>query len=321
MRAIWLVLSVACCICTEADEFALQETEASIEIRSKGKLVLRYNKLSPMAPSGIDPVYHRSGFLHPVCSPSGNAVTASFPFDHPHQQGIFSAWVKTKYHGRDVDFWNLKKRSGRVVHHRVVEVYTGRQKTGFAIELLHRSEGENPIDILSETWKVTAVPTDGSFHCFDLQTKQRALTSHPLQIEQFHYGGVAVRGPATWLIRKDSESSSRSDGASAHAGFKNSLGSDRLTGNHQKPNWVTMWGSTQGSRASVTVLCNPRSFRAPQSTRLHPNKPYFCFCPAVDGDFVIDQETPYEASYRFLINDSTPQPEWVEAQWRLYTKG
>ena len=314
------LLFFVCISQSSAEEFALLETDSTIEIRGRGKLLLCYNKVAPVPPAGIDSVYQRTGFLHPVCSPAGKTVTASYPFDHPHQQGIFSAWVKTKYNGREIDFWNLKKRTGRVVHRRVLDIFSSERGAGFVVELVHRSESDPQVDILCETWRVTAVPTDGSFHCFDLETRQQALTSYPLQIEKFHYGGLAVRGPVAWLKGNDSDLGTRQGVGRNASGFTNSLGSNRLKGNHEKPNWVTMWGAIQATPVNVTVLCDRGSFRAPQSTRLHPTKPYFCFCPAVDGEFVIDQQKPYKAKYRFLIRDSKPDTAWVESQWRVYTR-
>jgi len=317
---IWVLLFSAWVGPSNGEEFALRETDGSIEILGRGKLLLRYNKVSPAVPDGIDSVFQRTGFLHPVCSPDGKTVTASFPFDHPHQQGVFSAWVKTKYNGRDIDFWNLKKGTGRVVHRRVLDVFCSNQEAGFTVELVHRTELVPAVDVLSETWTVTAVPTDGSFHCFDLETTQQALTKLPLRIAKFHYGGIAVRGPVAWLRAKDSDSVKEHRGGETPAEITNSFGSDRLKGNHEKPNWVTMSGAIQGNPVSVTVLCGQASFRAPQATRLHPTKPYFCFCPAVEEDFVIDQQNPYEAKYRFLVRDSEPDREWVERHWRAYAR-
>jgi lysophospholipase L1-like esterase len=93
---------------------SVRETEATLVIVHKHQPLLVYNKQSPPVPAGIDPIYARSGFLHPVCSPQGKEVTATFPLDHAHQHGIFGAWVKTTYAGREVDFWNLPGRTGRV---------------------------------------------------------------------------------------------------------------------------------------------------------------------------------------------------------------
>ena len=41
-------------------------------------------------------------------------VTDELAPDHLHQSGIFLAYTKTQFEGRDVDFWNLAGGKGRV---------------------------------------------------------------------------------------------------------------------------------------------------------------------------------------------------------------
>ncbi len=298
-----------------AQTLKLVETEKKIVIEQSGEIVLTYNKVSPKAPDGIDPIYERSGFLHPVGSPQGTVVTAIFPLDHPHQHGVFSAWVNTTYEGRDVDFWNLAGDTGRVLHDRVVRTFETAVATGFEVDLIHRTQTKPIVDILHERWKVTAYPTDGSYHCFDLHTVQTAATEKPLTINKYHYGGLAFRGPVSWLTAKDS-------GAGKNAGinleqneFLTSLGSDRLKGNHEHVNWVAINGSLEDKPVSIAVLSHANNFRAPQSARLHPSKPYFCFAPCVDGEFVIDRDHPLAGQYRFLVADSKIDAEWIDKKW------
>lgn len=319
IAGVWCFLVAGLARQVNAEQFNLSETESNIEIHSGDRSLLRYNKVSPPAPEGIDSVYQRSGFLHPVCTPAGKIVTASFPFDHPHQQGVFSAWVRTTYDGRKIDFWNLAKKTGCVAHQSVVNTFSNQQRTGFVVELVHRSEQVPPIEVLSERWEITAVPTDGTYDCFDLRTRQRALTGIPLKVENYHYGGVAIRGPVSWLTAKGADARSATEDDREAAGFINSLGSNRLNENHQRPNWVTMWGMSEGHPVSITVLCGRSSFRSPQSTRLHPTKPYFCFCPCVESGFIIDQQHPYVAQYRFLMTDAKPGVQWLQQRWQEFT--
>jgi len=164
----------------------LKETEEKISIEQNGTVVLTYNKKSPPAPPGIKAIYERSGCLHPIGSPKGRMVTQMFPADHAHQHGFFSAWVNTTYNGEKVDFWNLAGGSGRVLHERVASRFDGKERTGFEVDLLHRAVGEPAVDVLRERWKVTVYPTEGTYHCFDLETKQTALTDKPLIINQYH---------------------------------------------------------------------------------------------------------------------------------------
>ncbi|MGV3482851.1 MAG: PmoA family protein [Planctomycetaceae bacterium] len=303
---------------TWAQSLRLTQTDSAITITRDGKTVLAYNIQSPPIPEGIDPVYRRSGFLHPVCSPQGLTVTETFPADHPHQHGIFSAWVKTVYEGRAVDFWNLAGRTGRVLHERVVETSNTDDSTGFEVDLLHRVESQPPVDVLRERWKITMLATDPGYHGFDLETHQSVIGDKSLAISKYHYGGVAVRGPVRWLSGDERLPGGLPETDREPSRFINDSGSDRIAGNLQHAKWVALTGMQDGKPVSIAVLCHADNFRAPQAARLHPTKPYFCFAPCADGAFTIDANHPYHAKYRFLISDDQPDAAWLDEQWRRW---
>lgn len=299
-----------------ADELRLGETEATITIRHGESVLLSYHKQPPPAPRGVDPVYRRSGFIHPVRSPGGATVTAMFPADHLHQHGIFSAWVRTRYGQHDVDFWNLRGDTGRVVHDQLVATFSEGDRVGFEVSLIHRAL--QPLqDVLRETWRVTARLTDSSYFCFDIEAHQQALTDTPLVVQQYHYGGMAVRGPTAWLLKANGDG----DASNVMPEIINDSGSDRLAGNAQPARWVAMTGPGVAGQASLAVLCHQDNFRAPQPARLHPSKPYFCFAPCIDGQFVIDSEHSYRAHYRYLVFDGPPEPRWLDQQWHSWIDG
>jgi hypothetical protein len=298
--------------------FSLRETSGTIAVKQDGATVLVYNKISPAVPKGIDPVYRRSGFFHPVMSPDGKTVTATFPFDHPHQHGIFTAWVKTKYNDRELDFWNIAGETARVLHQRVVSTFKTKTAVGFEVDLVHQAAQQPVVDVLRERWRVTIQPTDGNYHCFDLQMTQRALTDKPLTVQRYHYGGVALRGPVRWL-QQASEIQGAEQDRREPSHFLNDLRSERIKGNHEHAKWVSLIGQLDGKPASITVLCHHNNFRSPQAARLHPTKPYFCFSACVDGTFQIDKSHPYTGRYRYLITDSQPDPKWLDDQWRQFT--
>ena len=295
----------------------LAEVENTITLSSHGKTILVYNKVSPPVPTGMNPLYQRSGFLHPVMSPSGKTVTAAFPADHAHQQGIFCAWVKTTWNGREIDFWNLAKNSGTVLHQRVIGTSVTEQGLSFEVDLIHRATQSPIVDILRERWKITALPTDGSYHAFDLHTVQQAQTDQPLVVQQYHYGGAAIRGPMRWLTGKDVDKFLADGESTEPTEFLNDQGSDRVKGNHQHSKWVTMTGQIDGQSVTIAVLCHPNNFRAPQAARIHPTKPYFVFSPCVDGEFVIDHDHAYQARYRYLVTDAAPDAAWLNQQWQV----
>ena len=305
----------------EAAGHRLVETASEISIYRDESKVLTYNIVSPPVPEGISSVYRRSGFLHPVSSPKGRVVTATFPFDHPHQHGVFSAWVKTHYGDRSVDFWNLAGGTGRIFHERVVSTFATENSLGFEVDLIHRATESPAIDVLRERWKITVRKSDDGEHCFDLETTQTALTDVPLVVEEYHYGGMAFRGPVSWLQTKDSDLKKRDkETETAPSDFLNDLGSERRKGNHQHAKWVALHGEIQGETVTVTVLGHPKNFRAPEAARLHPTKPYFCYAPCVDGEFSITKEKPFSAHYRYLITDTAPDVEWLNQQWMKFSK-
>jgi hypothetical protein len=308
------------CLANVATAQALKvvETDNVIAVRRDAQAIVTYNKVSPPAPRGIDSVYERSGCLHPVNSPRGRTVTQMFPVDHPHQHGVFSAWVKTTYVGQAVDFWNLAGGTGRVLHERVVATFQEHDAAGFEVDLIHRATTKVPADVLRERWKVIVYPTDETYHCFDLETTQTALTDEPLLVSKHHYGGMVFRGPTRWLTEKDSEVRKHPDLVREPSALLNDLGSDRVNGNHQHAKWVALTGSIDGEPATVAVLCHADNFRAPQAARIHPTKPYFCFAPCVDGAFTIDREHPLHARYRYLVTDDEPDAQWINRQWEAW---
>ena len=296
----------------------LVETKDTITVLNGAATVLVYNCKSPPVPTGIDAFYHRSGFLHPVFSPAGQTVTAAYPYDHPHQHGIFTAWVRTSWEDRQIDFWNLAGGTGRVLHQRVVSTFSDDVSTGFEVDLVHRAVQPPAIDILRERWKISVRPTDGSFHCFDLETTQSAITDIPLVVQEYHYGGVALRGPTRWLQGKVKETNPGEPETQEGSGFTNDLGSDRTKGNHENARWVTLSGMIDSKPVNIAVLCHQDNFRAPQAARLHPSKPYFCFAPCVEDEFIIDKEHPLHGRYRYLVTDAAPDADWLNEQWQTW---
>ena len=286
----------------------LRQTDRVIEVWSADeKLILRYHKAESELPEGVPEVYRRSGYIHPVMTPGGRAVTGDFPEDHLHQHALFMAWTSGSYAGRKIDFWNQKKEEGRVAHKRVVATDDRADQVSFTVELSHTDQRGGGKEILSEIWKVTVFPTPDDHYKFDIESRQSLVAEKPLQIKKHRYGGMALHGPGEWL------------GAEA-CDFLTSEGKARIEGNHTRPDWVAMSGEIDGEPASVAVFGSPRNFRSPQSVRIHPDKPYFCFAPMVDGDFSIDGNQAYVSRYRYLVADKAADRSWIDPEWEAYAK-
>ena len=103
-----------------AGDVKISVTDAAITITEGENALLTYHRTDVPPPAGADPVYRRSGFIHPLRTPKGGVVTGIHPGDHIHHVGIWHAWVNTQHGKRKPDFWNLKKKTGTVRHAKVL---------------------------------------------------------------------------------------------------------------------------------------------------------------------------------------------------------
>ena len=92
------------------------EEQKQLSISDGERQVLTYNAAYLPSPDPSAPWFGRSGFIHPVYTPKGRVVTDPFPEDHLHQHALMFAWTSAAYDGKKVDFWNSKKKLGRVEH-------------------------------------------------------------------------------------------------------------------------------------------------------------------------------------------------------------
>jgi hypothetical protein len=152
---------------------------------------------------------------------------------------------------------------------------------------------------------------------FELTSRQRAATVDPVTVNEYHYGGLAVRGPSSWLrpIPRNEKQSADTDPLAA-ADFFTSSGRTRIDGNETRARWVEMHGPLGSTHGGLIVLAAPDNFRAPQTVRLHPTKPYFCFAPMQLGAFSIAQTDPYVSRFRFVVHDGAQDPLLAERMWQ-----
>ncbi|HTE33670.1 MAG TPA: DUF6807 family protein, partial [Chryseolinea sp.] len=92
----------------------VMEENGALLITANKKKVLQYNYEVQYPPKGVDTFFKRSGFIHPLWSPSGNVLTQINPPDHYHHMGIWNPWTDVVYQGKKVDFWNLGDKKGTV---------------------------------------------------------------------------------------------------------------------------------------------------------------------------------------------------------------
>ncbi len=275
--------------------------------RKSGAVVLRYNAAVQQPPKGVAAHYRSSGHIHPVLAPNGESVTSEFPADHLHQHALFGAWVKTKFKGRNVDFWNQGKTTGRVMHHqfRGAPVQGDAYCEFTAVRRHVAMDVQPPEHVLEETWSVRVYNTPG-YQLFDIHSYQQLAPGNtkPLMIAKYHYGGMALRGRDEWLP--------------GSVQFFSDAADDRLKGNGKPAHWVVMAGKMKEGEGGVAVLSHRDNFRAPQPVRLHPKMPYFCFMPAVNEPFAIEQDKPFASRYRYCVFNGKVDVKLIDALSKAY---
>jgi hypothetical protein len=279
----------------------------NVTLTHQAKPILRYQgDLSPL-PDGYKKEFQRGGYVHPVHTPTGRVVTDDYPPNHKHHHGIWAPWTKTRFEGREPDFWNMGDAKGTVEFVELANVFSGGSAAGLVAK--HRqvdltAKPERKV-ALNETWELVAYNVTGPYRVFDLTIRQECATTSPLELPKYHYGGLGFRGARAWDKR-------------LNATFLTSEGKERMNGNETRGRWCRISGKSDGELCSVTVMDHPSNFRHPQPMRLHPDEPFFCFAPQQLGDFAIEPGKPYVVRYRFVVADGELPVEQIERLWNQF---
>lgn len=270
--------------------------------------VFTFNTSTLMPPEGLPAYYQRSGFIHPLFSPSGQILTDDFPVDHAHQHGIFLTWVNTTFKGAHVDFWNQQNEEGTVRLVEVIDTISGSDYGQLKVRLEHLSLKDGPA--LQEEWTITVHNTKPHF-LIDFESVQQTAGADTLMLNPYHYGGFAYRGSKVW-------NPADSVHYQGEMQVVTSLGNDRPGSNHTRPEWIAAYGDIDGQAAGLAVFDHPDNFRFPQFVRVHPEMPYFCFPPTVEEGFTIAPGDQYVSRYRLLVFSGEPKKEEIDKFWESY---
>ena len=279
--------------------------EGRVSIDLGGAPVLRYNVAKTARPRpDVDPVYERAGYLHPVFSPSGKVVTGDYPRGSEHQHGIWAAWRKALFEGRETEFWGVGNGGVELVS--LDSVWSGPVEAGLRARHRYVDRTVTPAkDALHESWtiRVYHIPHAGaSYRLFDLELLQTPASSSPVILQEYLYGGVGFRGPEEWFGEEN-------------AIVLTSEGRRRADGNATRARWMHAGGRVQGTLTGVGILAHPTNFRFPEPVRIHPQGPFFNWSPSQAGDWSIEPGRPYRARYRFVVHDGEAAPEQLERLW------
>ena len=256
----------------------------------------------------IPEVYRRGGYLATLYSPSGLRITDDYPANHLHHHGIWTSWTKTRFEGRSPDFWNMGDRKGRVECVAVDRTWTGPAESGLVarndyVDLL----AQPPRVVLHETLEIRVGSESGArWRVTDVSIRQTCATGSPLELPEYHYGGLGFRGHGDW-------------NGGSHAQVLTSEGiTNRVAAHGTRPRWIWVGGLVEGRLTGLVLFGHPGNFRAPQPLRVHPEEPFVCFSPQQMGTFTLQPGSDYVARYRLATVDGLPDREEIERIWKEF---
>jgi hypothetical protein len=279
-------------------------------VLQKGKQhVLQYNYGVVPGPEGQSKLYDRSGFIHPLWSPSGSVLTNIHPKDHYHHLGIWMPWTHTEFEGKPVDFWNLGEGQGTVRFGRFLSMTSGPVYGGFQAEQDHvalkTSSGEKVV--LKEVWDVRVYNVGGldkGYWLWDFVSTQRCVADSPLKLLQYRYGGFGFRATADWK--------------GATAAYLTSQGRTRKDGHATRARWCDTAGVSDGNWKGITFFSNPKNFRHPENMRIWPeydNDVFFNWAPVQAGDFEMRPGVDHVFRYRQYVHEGKIDIDRTEQLW------
>jgi len=305
------LLSLHSCQDPQSPSLTSNEHETTIFIGKQP--VLSYVHTETLPPEGVDTIYKRSAYIHPLWSPGGERLTRIQPPDHWHHYGIWNPWTRTHFDNYQVDFWNLAERQGTVRFVEYLEKIQKENLAGFRVRQEHiyfLEDGSEGL-AMDEIWKVTVKNLDGQAYMVDLHTTLSTPLEGGITLEAYRYGGgLGYRSNEKWnpenATMLTSEGKTWADADATHA------------------RWVIVEGesSVDEGRSGILFLSHPANRSHPEPMRMWPpdsnegiENMFFEFCPIRHQEWVLESGKEYILRYRLVVFDGSITTRTAEEYW------
>lgn len=295
----------------------VEDDGKNLLVRIGDNEVLNYRFARKGVPEGVDEIYSRGGYIHPIWSPGGKVLSRIQPSDHYHHYGIWNPWTMTDFEGREVDFWNLAKGQGTIEAKHVIERKEGNVYGGFRvlhdhIDFTGSPEGKTA---LNEQWEVNVwnVDPDQNVWLIDFISTLNPATKDGITIKEYRYQGFSLRATEKW-------NDDNSD-------LLTSEGFDKSDANATRARWIDVNGesSVEHGRSGILFMTNPANFNYPEQLRIWPvginrgvENVFINFNPAQDRDWKLDYGNSYAKKYRMLVYDGRISEAEANLYWSNY---
>lgn len=290
----------------------VSKKDGQLIITENGRNVLQYNCKTVYPPEGVDTIFKRSGFIHPLWSPAGHVLTRINPPDHHHHVGIWNPWTKVLFQGKVVDFWNLVKGEGTVRFVDFISKTEGPVYGGFkALQkhvVLNDPKGEKTA--LDEVWDIRVYNIGSKMWLWDFTSILNCATTDPVILEEYRYGGFGFRATGNWNNQNSK--------------ILTSEGKTRKEADATRARWCMIDGAVGGGHSGILFMDCPTNYNFPEPMRVWPvnangrGDVFFSFSPTRDMDWPLYPDKSYVLKYRILVYEGTISPELAENTWKSF---
>ena len=311
---ILLILIIANLGCSnkKGSDLKAEKENGALTIKSGDKDLLSYQFETSYPPEGIDSVFKRSAFIHPLRTPSGKVLTQIRPEGHRHHYGLWNPWTHVYFEGDTLDFWNLYKKEGTVRFSGFNTVEEGEEFAEYSALHEHvafKKNGEKKV-ALNEIQTVKVHHVEENSYLIDFTFEYETASESPFKILEYRYAGFTWRATEAWN-KENSE-------------IFTSAGIDRSGADGSKAKWYVLQGDLGEDYGGAVVMSHPDNFNHPEPIRSWPadmteqGDVFICFCPTKFSDWLLEPGNTYILKYRMLVYDGEWSAEEAESVWQNY---
>lgn len=285
-------------------------------IKSGERNLLQYNYKTHYPPAGVDTAFKRSGFIHPLWTPHGQALTRISPPDHYHHYGLWNPWTKVLFEGETVDFWNLRDKKGTVRFADLVSINEGAIYADYQVlhqHVVFKKDGSEKVAINElQSVRIYQPVSPQDYYIMDITIQLGCASPSPVTLEEYRYGGLGWRATEKWN-KRNSE-------------ILTSEGNTRKDADGTKARWVIVQGSLDDDYGGAVMMSFPANYNYPEPLRIWPENimengdVYTNFSPTKDKDWPLLPGRDYVLKYRFLVFNGKMDMQKAEASWQYFAR-
>jgi len=302
---------------------SINRNDSSLVISKEDKALFHYRYSIMPAPSGQSKLFERSGFIHPLYSPSGEVLTWAQPPDHYHHLGLWNPWTRVSWKGKLTDFWNLGSGQGTVRFREFVSGEAGPVYAEFSAMQDHvafipprktdfpEADSSREIIVMEEKWTVRVWNINDGY-LLDFTSLIKNLMDEPISLDAYRYGGgIGYRATPEWN--------------SSNSAIMTSEGKTRADGDATRARWCWISGDLKGKHTGLLFMSDPGNYDFPEPMRIWPENSngvghqYFEFTPIREKAWILEPGKWYSQKYRIWVREGELSPDEAEQQWLQFS--